>query len=123
MLALKIFSETAQWWYMSNSEKLLCKNLSLSIWLEAAPEWELIKIRLVDKLAMKKVEVTAEPGMNTPNRAYHRKEAITIAMRRLVDQAVTDGLISVSLGTSPILPPASRPGGIAGITLSIPPDA
>ena len=85
------------------NENLLCKNLSLSIWLEQIPDGDdLIKIRLVSKLALKKVEktveITAEPRKMIP---YHIEEAIVIAMRRLISDAVKEGLISVNPGKSP----------------------
>jgi hypothetical protein len=102
--------------------EFLCKNLSLSIWLEPAPEWDLIKIRLVDKLAMRKVEITTEPSTNTRNQAYHIEEAIVIALRRLVAQAIKENLISVPLGEQAKPARATRPGVIADITLLIPPD-
>ena len=103
--------------------KLLCKNLSMSIWFEQIPDGEdLIKIRLVDKVALKKVEktveITVEPSKRT---AYHIQEAIVIALRRLVSDAVKEGLISVSPGQWPVSAPDIRPG-VKGISLSMPPD-
>ena len=100
-------------------ETLLCKNLSLSIWFEPAPDR--IKIRLVDKIAQKKAEVSAELSQNTTNKVYHLKEALVIAMRRAVSEAVKQGLISVNLGESATSVPDKPHGGL-NITLSIDPE-
>lgn len=77
----------------------VCKNLNLSIRLE--PDFraggERIRIRLEDPLAMLQTECLYEVNQTTlPNRSYHLREAITIAMRRLVSQAITESLITVT---------------------------
>lgn len=104
------------------SDNLLCKNLSLSIWLDQSPDFDTIKVRLVDKIQLKKVEkvveITVDPSKMT---SYHIQEAIVIAMRRLVSEAIKEGLISMPHGKSQISATVTRPG-VKNITLSIPPD-
>jgi hypothetical protein len=80
----------------------LCRNLRLSIELEDVPGGvgEQVVATLENGLLMKEVQTCYPVNATTPNRLYHRKEAMVIAMRRLVDLAVTENLISISRGPS-----------------------
>jgi hypothetical protein len=79
----------------------LCKRLRLSIELRDAPQnEEEIVVRLTNDLTLAEIELCYPVGSNTQNKKYHRKEAMVIAMRRVIDQAVEEGLISVSRGVS-----------------------
>jgi hypothetical protein len=80
------------------NNQLLAKNLQLSIWLEnnGAGE-EFIRLELADPLAMLQTEYRYELNVTTlPNQVYHLREAIIIAMRRLMAQAILGGLIKVT---------------------------
>jgi hypothetical protein len=57
-------------------------------------------LKLADDLAMVDIEVCYPVGKNTINRPYHRKEAMVIAMRRLISAAIDQHLISTSRGVS-----------------------
>jgi hypothetical protein len=76
----------------------LCKNLSLSIEkLENTMGEEQIRITLVDRLKLQEVEVCYAVNVTSrQSRQYHVKEAIVIALRQVVDKAVTSGLIDLT---------------------------
>jgi hypothetical protein len=77
----------------------LCQNLLLSIWRDD----DQIRITLVDELAMLELETCYEINkIKEPHRSqgYFVREAVVIAMRRLVSQAFQEGLISDSPGSS-----------------------
>jgi hypothetical protein len=79
----------------------LANNLKLSIDLEkqvSGEQW--IKITLIDELAMNQAGVDYPLDQLSQ---YHVREAITIAMRRLVSQAVSMGMISDCPGDLPTL--------------------
>jgi hypothetical protein len=112
------------------NDQLLAKNLQLSIWLENnGTGEEFIRIELEDPLAMLQTEYRYELNVTTlPNQVYHLREAIIIAMRRLMAQAISQGLIQVNyLSRAPgVLTKlktqrrlAKPPGVEADITLSI----
>jgi hypothetical protein len=75
---------------------ILCKNLKLTIIRdEAGPE---IHLSLRDDLSLKEVSLSYEVSQEQPgamnSRRYYVREAMVIAMRRLVGAAVEEGLIS-----------------------------
>jgi hypothetical protein len=72
-------------------------------------------LKLADDLAMIDIEVCYPVGKNTINRPYHRKEAMVVAMRRLISAAIDQGLISTSRGVSI---PLSSTTGSSGLTTS-----
>jgi hypothetical protein len=76
----------------------LAKDLGLSIALEGDPECLILYLSNPSSHGM--VTHQHEVGTNTENRAYHRKEALVIAMRQLVSKAVEQNLISVCPGAS-----------------------
>jgi len=80
------------------NNQLLAQNLQLSIWLENNEDGEeFIRIELADPLAMLQTECCYELNVTTlPNQVYHLREAIIIAMRRLMAQAISQGLIQVT---------------------------
>ena len=76
----------------------LCNDLRLIIVAEEG----VVRIKLVDELNMSEVEVCQEINQTNKHTAksahYFVREAVVIAMRRLVSDAFADGLISDSLG-------------------------
>src|SRR5258705_6794478 len=81
--------------------KELASNLHLSVSLESEPNGEYVLIRLEDPLAMTEIECRYEINQTTlPNRFYHVREALVIAMRRLIAQAVKEGMIKITLSPS-----------------------
>jgi hypothetical protein len=78
---------------MSNS---LCKDVRLDISLdeENGVEWIILTLTIGHQQAVHEQEV----GDNSTNRAYHRKEAMVIGMRQLVNKAIEQQLISLSPG-------------------------
>jgi hypothetical protein len=114
------------------NESILAKNLRLSIWLASAGTGgaECVYVKLEDPLAMTQTQVEYEVNQpKVPNRLYHVQEALVIAMRRLISQAMAEGLISQSLMISPSSPgaltklkaqlrPPKPPGVEVDITLS-----
>lgn len=110
---------------LQTMRKLLCDD-QLSIWLQD----DHLQIKLGDRL-----ELNYPVSTNTPSRRYHIREAAVIAMRRLIAQAVQEGLID--LPASGYLSTSNSPGGSwtsthacgprsalgVDITLSIEPDA
>jgi hypothetical protein len=95
----------------------LANNLRLSIDLvsEGTDEW--LKLKLEDDLNLQTVETdhlltpyATQTAKRLPDRAYHIKEGLVIAMRRLVSQAVAQDMISVYPGMSSTLstPPPSK---------------
>ena len=105
----------------------LCRNLRLSIELEDIPgtNSEQVVVTLENGLLMKEVQTCYPVNNVTLNRLYHRKEAMVIAVRRLIDLAVKEDLISISRGVSTSLSTstASAQGSPSSITLTIPEDA
>jgi DhnA family fructose-bisphosphate aldolase class Ia len=75
----------------------LCRNLKLSIdKLEDTMGNEQVKITLEDSLNLTVVEVCYDVNITTQqSRQYHVKEAIVIAIRRVVDEAVKRGMIDL----------------------------
>jgi len=55
-------------------------------------------IELQDPRNLQQAQVWYEIGNATTRRRYHIREAMVIAMRRLIDQAIREGLISDSPG-------------------------
>ena len=79
----------------------LAKDLKLTINLENNLEDEWLQLKLEDNLNFTEIEISyLLTPYNTLNRQYHVKEGIVIAMRRLVSEAVLQGLISEPLGVS-----------------------
>jgi hypothetical protein len=111
----------------------LCTNLQLTITREDGPESDLIRMHLVDLATFTEVEVEYQTGMDPKmlQRQYYLKEAIVIAMRRLVSKAIAAGMIKLATSSAPggsHLSPSdtSRPrakGSLEDIQLLIPPDA
>jgi hypothetical protein len=86
---------------MSNS---LCKDARLDISLdeEHGVEWITLTLTIsyLDQGAewQKQAVHKQEVGDNSTNRAYHRREAMVIGMRQLVNKAIEQQLISLSPG-------------------------
>ena len=76
----------------------LCRNLKLSI--ELKKEGRQIRFALRDDLSLQEVELWAELGDNTLDKRYHIREAIIIAMRRVIAKAIESRLISDYPGES-----------------------
>jgi hypothetical protein len=90
----------------------LCKNLSLSIEkIEDAMGDEEIKIILVDRINLQQAEICYPVSVTTlpselmahrkpvptqKSRKYNLKEALVIAMRHLIDEAVDSGMINLT---------------------------
>ena len=77
----------------------LARNLRLTIEKEESlgpNQGEQLKITLSDPLAMREVQICYEIGSGTPNRTYHTREALVIAMRRLVSKAIEEKMIRTS---------------------------
>ena len=70
----------------------LCRNLKLSV--ERLNETSQISVCLRDDVSLQETKLCYDVGDNTTNRRYHLREAMVIAMRRLISQAVDAGLIS-----------------------------
>lgn len=83
----------------------LCRNLKLTIQLQK--DGRQIRLVLRDDLSFREVEICAELGDNTLDRRYHTREAIIIAMRRVIAKAIESRLISDYPGEST----NSRSGG------------
>jgi hypothetical protein len=84
------------------SSKYLCKNLQFSVELLVnAMDEEEVRIILEDKLQFKTIFLCYPVNATKSSRAYHRGEAITIAMRRLIAQAVEDRMINLKLSERP----------------------
>jgi hypothetical protein len=79
----------------------LCKNLKLTITRDEAQ----IQLRLRDDINMEEVELCYEVTVDPEgkNRRYYLREAMVIAMRRLVGAALEKGLISDYPGEYTIL--------------------
>jgi hypothetical protein len=83
----------------------LCNGLSLSIYREADPGEsgkEQIRILLSNELEMSELSVCYQINQSEkPHQSHHYyiKEAVVIALRRVVSQAFDQGLITDSLGT------------------------
>lgn len=93
----------------------LCQKLKLSIEKLSDPMGdEQVKITLEDSLNLTRVDICYPINVTTPqSHRYHIKEAIVLAMRQVVDQAVAEGMINLKLKTV-----SSFPG--ARTTLNIP---
>lgn len=79
----------------------LCKDLKLSITKESSKfnGAELVRIKLSDELNMTELEVCQEINVTTiPSRRYHIREAVVIALRRVVSNAFAESMISDSPG-------------------------
>lgn len=76
----------------------LCRNLKLTIQLQK--DGRQIRLVLRDDLSFREVEICAELGDNTLDRRYHIREAIIIAMRRVIAKAIESRLISDYPGES-----------------------
>jgi hypothetical protein len=74
----------------------LCANGRLEISLEQGQDSEWVTLSLSSNTAS--VLIRCEVDQTTANRSYHRKEAIVIGLRRLVSDAVDQGLISLAGG-------------------------
>lgn len=73
----------------------LCDDLKLTITADEG----VVRIKLCDELQMMEVEVCQEINVTKPpSSRYHVREAVVIALRRLVSDAFKQGLISDSLG-------------------------
>lgn len=87
---------------------ILCKDLKLSIYKEN----EQVRIVLIDELEMQEVSecypITEASEKTQQSRRYYVKEAIVIALRRVVSEAFNQGLISDSLGEWKISRPATK---------------
>jgi hypothetical protein len=96
---------------MASGNKYLCKNLQFSVELLVnSMDEEEVRISLQDKLQFKTIFL-CYPVNASKNRAYHRREAITIAMRRLIAQAVEDRMINLTL--------SERPGASTTLNISL----
>ena len=74
----------------------LCNDLKLTIVAEEG----VVRIKLSDDLNMTEVQVSQEINITEPpSRKYHLREAVVIALRRLVADAFREGLINDSLGS------------------------
>jgi hypothetical protein len=82
--------------------KFLCQKLKLSIEKLADPMGdEQVKIILEDSLKMIRVEICHAINNTSPqSRRYHVKEAIVIGLRQLIDQAVSQGMIELTVSNS-----------------------
>jgi hypothetical protein len=69
----------------------LCRNVKLTI--ELKEEGRQIRFTLRDDLSLREVELWTELGDNTLDRRYHIREAIIIAMRRVIAKAIESHLI------------------------------
>jgi hypothetical protein len=76
----------------------LASDIRLSIDLETDGIEEWIKLKLEDRTNL--VEIDYPVGQNTLNQPYHREEAMVIGLRRLIRQAIKEGLICVCPGVS-----------------------
>ena len=87
---------------MAGSNKYLCKNLQFSVELLVnSMDEEEVRITLEDRLQFKTIFLCYPVNATKSSRAYHRGEAITIAMRRLIAQAVEDRMINLKLSERP----------------------
>lgn len=78
----------------------LCKKLKLSIEVNDAEGGEQIQVTLTNDMTLEELVICYPVGTNTTQKRYHRREAMVIAMRRLISQAVEDGMILDSRGVS-----------------------
>jgi hypothetical protein len=82
---------------VSSKSKYLCKNLQFSVELLVnSMDEEEVRITLEDKLQFKTISLCYPVNATKSSRTYHRGEAITIAMRRLIAQAVEDRILKLS---------------------------
>jgi hypothetical protein len=73
-------------------KKTVCSNLALSIWHDE----KVVHARLENVFDMVVVEVEAEISVTTMiSRAYHIKEALVLAQRRLVDAAFNNKMLDI----------------------------
>jgi hypothetical protein len=94
------------------SNEYLCKNLQFSVRLlvNTMGEEE-VEITLEDKLQLRETSLCYPVNATKSSRAYHRREAITIAMRQLIAQAVEDRMINLT--------PSERPGVSTTLNISL----
>jgi hypothetical protein len=78
----------------------LAQDLKLSVELISEGEDQWVSIKLMDDLNLAEVQTDyLLTPFSTNDRRYHFREALVIAMRRLVGQAVVEGMISDYPGT------------------------
>ena len=87
---------------------ILCKDLKLTIYKEG----EQVRIVLVSELEMQELSVcypiTEATEKTQQSRRYFVKEAIVLALRRVVSEAFNQGMITDALGTWTISKPATK---------------
>lgn len=88
----------------------------MDISLEMGGDVEWVELSLTGALG-KTIEHRQEVGQGTTKRPYHRKEAIVLGMRQLVNKAVTAGLICVSPSES-TTSNTSKPINESGMSLT-----
>lgn len=81
--------------------RMLCENLAFSLRLESPEDGtnERVILTLRDPPTSRSAEVVAQVNTSTPNRIYHIREAIVIAMRRLMDDAIMLELVMLTVPT------------------------
>lgn len=98
----------------------LCKDLKLTIQKEPMPlepNQEQIRAMLIDELTLEEVFVCYPINTSTlESRKYHVWEAVILSVRRILGDALANGMIKVTLRKS-----SSSPG--VSIPLNIPLDA
>jgi hypothetical protein len=72
----------------------LAQGLKLTIDLELSSNQQCLKLTLEDDLNLTEARVTYPIQCNTLDRAYHLREALVIGMRRLMQEAFNQKLIS-----------------------------
>jgi hypothetical protein len=95
----------------------LCRQLKLTIQLKE--DGHKIGFALRDDLSLREVELWAEVGDNTLDRRYHIREAIIIAMRRVIAKAIESHLILDYPGESGMLKSGNTTPPNPSITFSI----
>lgn len=77
-----------------NGTTKLAESLKLSIDLHIRPERQWLSLTLEDEMNLTRAEVNYPILCTTLNRAYHLREAVVIGMRRLMQEAFEEDLIS-----------------------------
>lgn len=85
----------------------LAPQLNLELELDQRGDTEWIKFTLTSPRNTCVIKRWQQVSTNTLNRPYHRREALVIGLRQLVGAALSEGLISVSLGGSTPTSPTS----------------
>jgi hypothetical protein len=100
-------------------EHYLCRDLALTIIMQVDPDR--IQLVLRDDLSLSETQLCYPVSNATHQRRYHLREAMVLAVRQLIHQAVTEGLISDSPGgpTSSSKAPSPAWDGQGALTLSM----